>query len=356
MSSQIPVQENVTLAPFTTLKVGGKARFFVSARTEKEVLDAVRFAEINDLKMFVLGGGSNVLISDEGFNGLVLQVNLKGIEKSAAPDGKVLVTAQAGEDWDDFVAHCVNEDLQGIECLSGIPGFVGGTPVQNVGAYGQEVSETIERVRVFDRRSGEFLELTNADCGFSYRTSIFNSVYRDRFIVLAVTYALEKNGSPKIVYKDLQNFFGDRTPTLRETRDAVRRIRAEKAMLVRQGGLDAQSVGSFFKNPIVSKDVLRRIEKNLADEGVNDVPHFPVADNSIKIPAAWLIENAGFRKGFTKRRAGLSTRHTLALTNRGGASAREIVELKNEIQARVKEKFGIELVVEPVFVGFKDEC
>jgi UDP-N-acetylmuramate dehydrogenase len=341
------IEQNVPLAPLTTLKIGGAARFFVRAATENQVTEAFNFAAENGFEIFVLGGGSNVLIADEGFDGLVLQIALKGISVK-----ENLVTAQAGEDWDELVAFCVEKNLAGIECLSGIPGFVGGTPVQNVGAYGQEVSETIVSVRVFDRKSKEILELTNADCKFSYRTSIFNSTDQNRFIVLAVTYALEPDGEPQIVYKDLREFFGERRPTLPEARDAVRQIRAAKAMLVRQDGPDANSAGSFFKNPVVEAAEFEKIVEIAKGFGIENVPSFKAAEQSVKIPAAWLIEQSGFQKGYLKGRAGLSTRHPLALTNRGGATAREMLALKSEIQLKVKEKFGVELVPEPVFVGF----
>ncbi len=334
------------LAPLTTLKIGGAARFFVRAETENQVVAAFNFAEENGFDIFVLGGGSNLLVSDEGFDGLVLQIALRGISAK-----ENLVTAQAGEDWDAFCEFCVESNLAGVECLSGIPGLIGGTPVQNVGAYGQEVSETIMSVRVFDRKSKEILELTNADCKFAYRTSIFNSTDKNRFIVLAVTYRLDAGGEPKIVYKDLREFFGERRPTLRETREAVRMIRAEKAMLVRQGGADADSAGSFFKNPVVSNEQFQEMVKNFGDE---NVPGFKAGEESVKIPAAWLIEQSGFHKGYRVGNAGLSQKHTLALTNRGGATAREILLLKSEIQSKVKEKFGVELVPEPVFVGFSD--
>ena len=343
----IKIEENVLLAPLTTLKIGGAARFFVRAETENQVVEAFKFARENGFEIFVLGGGSNVLIADEGFDGLVLQIALQGISVK-----ENVVTAQAGEDWDEFVAFCVESNLAGLECLSGIPGLVGGTPVQNVGAYGQEVSETITSVEVFDRKSGEILRLSNADCKFEYRTSIFNSTDRNRFIVLAVTYELKTGGAPKIVYKDLREFFGEKNPTLHETREAVRQIRAEKAMLVRQGGTDADSAGSFFKNPIVETEKFEKISEIARRFGVENVPHFQAGKASVKVPAAWLIEQSGFHKGYTKGRAGLSRKHTLALTNRGDATAREILALKNEIQIKVKEKFGIELVPEPVFVGF----
>ena len=343
----LKIEENVPLAPLTTFKIGGAARFFVRAETEEQVTDAFNFAEEHGFDLFVLGGGSNVLVADEGFDGLVLQIALKGITVK-----ENLVTARAGEDWDEFAAFCVERNLAGVECLSGIPGSVGGTPVQNVGAYGQEVSETITDVRVFDRKSKEILQLSSADCKFAYRTSIFNSTDKNRFIVLAVTYALTPDGAPKIVYKDLREFFGDRRPSLLETRDAVREIRAGKAMLVRQGGADANSAGSFFKNPIVENEKFEHIAATARSFGVESVPCFKADERSVKIPAAWLIEQSGFQKGYLKGSAGLSTRHTLALTNRGGATAHEILELKSEIQAKVKEKFGVVLVPEPVFVGF----
>ena len=241
------IKENIELKNFTTLKIGGLARFFISAETEQDVIEAVAFAEENELEIFILGGGSNVLVSDNGFDGLVLQINLRGIEIVKEDEEKVMISAGAGEDWDEFTAFCIGKNLAGIECLSGIPGFVGGTPIQNVGAYGQEISETIKIVRVFDRKSKEILNLNNSDCKFSYRSSIFNTTEKNRFIVLSVTYELIKNGKPKIVYQDLMRVFDGKTPELRETREAVCRIRAEKAMLVRQGGPDSQSVGSFLK-------------------------------------------------------------------------------------------------------------
>ena len=212
--------ENYALAPLTTLKVGGAARFFVRAESENEIAEAVDFARKRDLPVFVLGGGSNVLISDNGFEGLVLKIANRGIE-FLREKNNASVTAQAGEDWDEFVRFCVKENLAGVECLSGIPGSVGGTPVQNVGAYGQEVSETIISVRVFDRQTERFLDLLNGQCGFAYRTSIFNTTEKNRYIVLAVTYALKLGGAPKIVYRDLQNYFGDTKPNLQETRNAV---------------------------------------------------------------------------------------------------------------------------------------
>lgn len=345
--TELLIQENIELAPLTTLRVGGAARFFVQAQTENQVIETVKWANQNEFPLFILGGGSNILVSDNGFDGVVLQICLKGIEIR-----ENVITAQAGEDWDEFVQFCVERNLQGIECLSGIPGFVGGTPVQNVGAYGQEVSETITKVRCFDRKTDEIVELSNTECEFSYRKSIFNSTQKNRFIVLSVTFNLNPNGEPKVVYKDLREFFGERKPNLAETREAVCQIRAKKAMLVRQGGFDSQSAGSFFKNPIVENEKFLRVVSIAQGLGIEYVPNFKSDESLVKIPAAWLIERAGFSKGYLKGNAGLSTKHTLALTNRGNATAQDILSLKDEIQTKVSEIFGIELKPEPIFVGF----
>ena len=341
------IEENVPLAPLTTLGIGGAARFFVRAETADDVVEALNHARENDLNVFVLGGGSNLLVSDDGFNGLVLQIALQGYDnlKLETRNSKP-ITAGAGEEWDRFVAHCVENNLAGVECLSGIPGFVGGTPVQNVGAYGQEVSETIVSVRCIDRLINEVVELSNADCGFSYRTSIFNSTERDRYIVLSVSYQLKLGGEPKITYKDLINVFDGKKPSLGEVRDAVLKIRREKSMVIDDADPNSRSAGSFFKNPVVEISKLEEIKQTH-----EDVPHFAFGDK-VKIPAAWLIESAGFHKGYALAGAGISTNHTLALTNRGNATAAEIIALKDKIQSAVAAKFDITLVPEPVFVGF----
>lgn len=343
----VTIQENISLAEFTTFKIGGKARFFVRATGETEIIEALKFAEQNDLEVFILGGGSNVLIADEGFDGVVLQIALRGISALTEKDEAVYVTTQAGEDWDEFVEFCVKNNLAGVECLSGIPGFVGGTPVQNVGAYGQEVSETIESVRVFDRKSKEILELTNADCKFAYRTSIFNTTSKNRFVVLAVTYALKQDGAPKIVYQDLQTFFGDRKPTLTETRQAVLKIRSDKSMVIDPKDINTKSAGSFFKNPLVSTEKYAEMCISWGDT----IPHYAVDAETVKIPAAWLIEKSGFQKGYVRGNAGLSTKHTLAIVNLGNASANDVLALKKEIQMQVKKRFDVELKPEPIFVG-----
>lgn len=345
------VEENISLAELTTLRIGGRAKFFAAAKSEDQVVEALNYAEEKNLETFILGGGSNVLIADGGFDGLVLQIALKGIDVERSGN-RTLVTANAGEDWDDFCKFCVERELQGIECLSGIPGFVGGTPVQNVGAYGQEVSETIVAVRVFDRTEKRISTLSNPDCGFAYRTSVFNTLQKNRYVVLAVTFALRRNGKPKIVYKELREFFGEKEPTLSEVRRAVLKIRALKSMVVDAFDPNSKSAGSFFKNPIISKEKFSEIEKRAALLGIKSVPFFKADDENIKIPAAWLIENSGFYKGFQKNNAGISSRHSLAVVNLGNASAKDVLELKNEIQKKVKELFDVELQPEPIFVGF----
>ena len=355
--------ENVLLAPLTTLKIGGPARFFVRARSEDQVSEAVIFAKARGLELFVLGGGSNIVVSDKGFDGLVLQIDESGMlddkDSNCAPSRPAGLRVEqlsgsrlrvgAGANWDEFVEFCVRNGLAGVECLSGIPGSVGGTPVQNVGAYGQDVSETIESVRCFDRDANEFVTLGNADCGFSYRRSIFNSAQRGRYIVLSVTYKLIPGGTPKIAYKDLKEHFAGRSPSLLEVREAVLTIRRSKSMVIDEADPNSRSVGSFFKNPIVEVKKLTEIsEKN----AFQSVPHFPAGSGTVKIPAAWLIENAGFHKGYTLGKAAISSKHSLALINAGGATAGDVIRLKDRIQAGVEDKFGIALEPEPIFVGF----
>lgn len=343
----VKIKENVLLAPLTTFKIGGPARYFAEVASEEDLAECLAFAAGQNQPIFVLGGGSNILVSDEGFDGLVIRIALSGVRVAAETDGGIELEAAAGEDWDGFVKYCVERGYAGVECLSGIPGSVGGTPVQNVGAYGQEVAGTIRQVRVFDLSSGDIVTMATADCGFSYRSSIFNTVSRDRYVVLSVTYGLEKNGRPMIVYRDLQERFAGQQPSLSETRSAVLTIRRSKSMVIDPSDPNSRSAGSFFKNPIVELEVYRAIAA-----GSESVPSFAVDASRVKIPAAWLIENAGFPKGFALGNAGISSNHSLALINRGGARAADIIALKDEIQSTVLAKFGINLIPEPIFVGF----
>ena len=348
------LRENVPLAPLTTLKVGGPARYFVEAESGEEIVSTLDYAASRQLPLFVLGGGSNLVVSDRGWPGLVLKISVKGIE-SYPESGKSFFRVAAGEDWDPFVAFAVAQNCSGIECLSGIPGATGGTPVQNVGAYGQEVSQTIASVDVVDRATGQGSTLSNQECHFAYRSSIFNASAAPRWIVTSVTFRLQPEGAPLLQYADLKAWFaGWKTPpTLGETRDAVRKIRLSKAMLIVPGDDDCRSAGSFFKNPVLSEDDLTALRQRHAgftsDAGP---PAYPAGDGKVKVSAAWLVERAGFSKGLARGPVGISSRHSLAIVNRGGATAADIIALQNEIENGVYEKFGVSLKAEPVFVGF----
>jgi UDP-N-acetylmuramate dehydrogenase len=347
-------REHVPLAAYTTLEIGGPARFFAEVGTENQVVEAFEFAEARNLPIFILGGGSNILVSDAGFDGLVLRMALRGIKQQAGD----AVVAAAGEDWDAFVRWCVEHGLAGIECLSGIPGSVGGTPVQNVGAYGQEVGEVIVSVCALDRTRRQVVTLSNQDCGFAYRTSIFNASQRERYVVLTVSYDLRTSGEPRVAYPDLVRHFADRSdpPSLGEVREAVLSIRGSKSMVIRPEDPNSKSAGSFFKNAFVTPDMVQKVEEVARRRGTLKrgelMPQYPMADGGVKLSAAWLIEHAGFAKGYARGRVGLSSRHTLALINRGGATAQELLDLMRDIQSAVRASFGVELIPEPVFVGF----
>ncbi len=346
----IEVQENVALGLLTTLGVGGSARFFVRARSADDVEEAAAFARGKGLALFVLGGGSNLLVSDRGWDGLVLQVGILGIE-GRSDQSQGVFDVGAGVDWDEFVACAVERNFSGIECLSGIPGSVGGTPVQNVGAYGQEVSGTVVSVMAFDLSENRVREMTAAECGFGYRASIFNTSQRGRYVILRVTYRLVSEGSPSLRYVDLQEYFAARggAPTLAGVREAVLNIRASKGMVLRAG--DPGSAGSFFKNPVLSASEHEELARRAAARGL-EVPSYPALESQRKISAAWLVENSGFRKGYVRGHAGISGKHALAIANLGGATAEEIVALKDEIQAGVEAAWGVRLEAEPVLVGF----
>jgi UDP-N-acetylmuramate dehydrogenase len=349
------VQENIALAPLTTLKIGGLARYFVAAKDAGEVREAVAWAREKNLPVFVLGGGSNLLIADAGWPGLVLKIAIAGIQRRPDLDeqGKTIFDVGAGETWDKFVSEAVRARCAGVECLSGIPGSAGGTPVQNVGAYGQEVSETIPSVQVLDLRDMQLRELCNEACQFGYRSSIFNKGEPGRFIVLSVAYALVPEGEPCFGYQDLKRHFNGwtTTPTLAETREAVRHIRAVKGMLITPGDRDCQSAGSFFKNPVLSEQEHEELTKRAAARRLS-VPSYPALESRKKVSAAWLVEHSGFAKGFGFGRVGISSKHALAIVNRGGATATEVLALKDQIQHRVEEIWDVRLEPEPVMVGF----
>jgi len=346
------IRENIPLAPFTTMQVGGPSRYFSEARTAAEVLEAVEFSREHKLPLFVLGGGSNLVVADRGWPGFTLKIGITGIEERAEA-GKAVFVVGAGEDWDRFVGYAVGRNCAGVECLSGIPGSVGGTPVQNVGAYGQEVAETIDSVLALDLASSRTVELRNRDCRFSYRTSIFNTSARGSYIILRVTYALTPDGDSHLQYADLKKYFAGWSlkPTLAEIRDAVRKIRAGKGMLIVPGDDDCRSAGSFFKNPVLASEPYDQLRARAASRGLR-MPSYPALDAQHKVSAAWLVEHSGFSKGDRFGAAGISRKHALAIINCGTATAADIVSLKTRIQERVREIWGIELHPEPVFLGF----
>ena len=333
------------LADLTTLRLGGPAARLVEARTEEELVARVREADAAGEPILLLAGGSNVVIADDGFPGTVVRVLTEGVER----DGGRL-SVQAGEPWDALVADCVSRGLAGIECLSGIPGSTGATPIQNVGAYGQQVSETITAVRVFDRERRVVAELGPDECGFSYRSSSFKRT-PGRWAVLSVSFELEREDlSRPIAYAELARALGvelgDRVP-LADAREAVLGLRRGKGMVVDPADPDSLSAGSFFTNPILEPDAFERLEAEA--EGI---PSFPEPDGRVKTSAAWLVERAGFGRGHgSPGPIMVSTKHSLALTNRGGGTTAELVALAREIAAGVRERFGVELVPEPVIVG-----
>jgi UDP-N-acetylmuramate dehydrogenase len=346
MANALKIAENVVLAPYTTFQIGGPARWFAEARDEEGIVAAVNFARERQLKLFVLGGGSNVLVEDTGFDGLVLHMVSSGIEQ-VEDQGTFAVAA--GEDWDNFVSFAVARNYGGTECLAGIPGTVGGTPIQNVGAYGQEVSSTIRLVRAYDLHSNSFVELQAAECQFAYRQSIFNTSQRSRYIVTRVFFALQHDAKPDLSYTDLKQYFNSaiNTPTLGKTAEAVRKIRDAKGMLLVPGEPDCRSAGSFFKNPIVPESALKQVAVALCIDA-ETIPRYPAANGNVKLPAAWLLEKAGFHKGYKLGPAAISNRHTLALTNRGGATSADIEALRDQIVNAIQARFGIHLEQEPI--------
>ena len=348
----IDIQENVPLATWTTFGVGGNARYFAVAFAEDEVPEALEFVQRHQLPFFVLGGGSNLLVSDNGFPGLVLRIAIGGIEQRQE-GARTIFRAGAGVQWDDLVARTVDANCAGLECLSGIPGSVGGTPVQNVGAYGQDVSETIARVEAIEIASARKVVFSRQECGFHYRRSRFNQQDAGRYILTYVEYALQPGGVQRLAYADLKRRFATTleagaTPSLEDVRQAVLDIRRGKGMVFDEADPDSHSAGSFFKNPVVSREEYERI----AATSAIPVPHFDAPEGRVKLAAAWLIEQSGVPRGFTLGKAGISRKHTLALTNRGDATAADIVRLKEHVERCVQDRFGIPLQPEPVLLGF----
>jgi len=347
-------RENVPLAPLTTLRLGGPARRLVDVSSEEEAIEEVRRADRAGEPLLVLAGGSNVVIADAGFPGLVVRVRFGGAR--ARRDGdRVELRLAAGEPWDAVVERAVGDGLAGVECLSGIPGSAGATPIQNVGAYGQEIAESVVSVSSYDRATGEIVELAPAGCGFGYRSSAFK---RDaRHLVLAVTIELRRtDASRPIRYPELARKLGVRpgaTAPLADVRAAVLELRRAKGMVLDPGDPDSVSAGSFFTNPVLAAGDFAALERRAAERlGTGAAPpRFPAPDGGVKTSAAWLIEHAGFGRGYGDGRVGLSRKHPLAIVNRGGGTTAELVELARTLRDGVRERFGVELSPEPVLVG-----
>jgi len=348
----------VPLGPLTTLGVGGPADEFVEVLTERDAIDAVREADTAGTPALVLGGGSNLLVADRGFAGRALRMAARGVTRTR--DGeRVAVTAQAGEPWDELVAACVAEGLAGVECLSGIPGLVGATPIQNVGAYGQEVADTVTAVRAWDRVAREVVTLPAARCGFAYRDSAFKSGAPGRHVVLAVTFALTPGGVASVRYGELSRALaGDAAPTLGRVREAVVALRRAKSMVLDPGDPESRSAGSFFTNPIVTAALADRVEADARATGAlregEAMPRFAAGDGRVKLAAGWLIERAGVGRGEAMGRAAVSKAHALALVARDGCTAAEVVALARSVRGRVRARWGVTLAPEPVLVGFAD--
>lgn len=346
------------IAPHTTMRVGGPAARLVVVETADELVDAVREVDDADEPLLVLGGGSNLVVADAGFEGTVVKVATRGVHVDSEDlCGGANVTVAAGEDWDGLVARAVEEGWSGVEALSGIPGSTGATPVQNVGAYGQEVAQTIARVRVFDRVDQQVRTMTSADCRFTYRHSLFKA--SDRYVVIDVMFQLILQSlSQPVRYADLATQLGvevgERVP-LAEAREAVLAQRRRRGMVLDAADHDTWSCGSFFTNPILTADAFGALQARVSDRLGADAPsppRYPGADGTAKTSAAWLIERAGFGRGFgMPGPAALSTKHTLAVTNRGGATASDVVALARRVRDGVRDAFGVTLVNEPVLVG-----
>jgi UDP-N-acetylmuramate dehydrogenase len=350
--SEPAVAERVSLSQYTTLELGGPAEYFVRVSDRAALIDALAWARARKLQVNLLGGGSNVVISDHGLPGLTIRLETRGVRSTRAAD-LVELHVEAGEPWDALVARAVADDLAGLECLSGIPGLAGATPIQNVGAYGQEVSQTIRQVELLDRDTLQVVTRSRDACGFGYRTSAFKAE-PERFIVLSVTFGLREHGAANIRYAELARALATPQPALSEVRAAVLALRRAKSMLIDPSDENRRSVGSFFLNPVVSAELAREVAARAVAAGViatgAELPEF-ATDGGVKLPAAWLIERSGFAKGFRTNHVGLSSRHALALVHHGGGTSEELVELARTLRDAVEVRFGVRLRPEPVLLG-----
>ncbi len=353
----LPLRERVALEPRTTMGVGGPARYWITADREHTVVAALAWAQEKKVPVTPLGSGSNVIVADRGIEGLVLQVAIDRLDaRPSKGSDEVLVDVGAGVQWDRLVGWAVQQGYAGIECLAGIPGLAGAAPIQNIGAYGQQVADCIQTVRVLDRTTGEAKEFSYEECQFDYRHSWFKGEAAERYIIVGLTLRLRSGGAPTVAYPELQQALttAGQPSNLASVRQQVLALRAAKSMLVDEDDPNRRSVGSFFVNPIVPTAVADRIDAATDTQSSPEaVPRFPAPANYVKLPAAWLIERAGFPKGTTRDRVGLSPRHSLAIVNRGGASAADIVTFGAEIRAQVYGRFGVALEVEPQLLGFE---
>lgn len=341
------VAENCPIASLTTFEIGGCARFLAQPSNDSEIMAALEWARPLGLEIYPLGGGSNILAADAPFNGVLIRPENSEIRVISEDDRQVIISAGAGVVWDDLVAHTVAHNWQGLECLSGIPGRVGASPMQNIGAYGQDVAQTICAVEAREIATGLAVTIAARDCAFSYRSSAFKTIWRGRFIITGVHYRLAKDGAPQLRYRDLTNYFQNApVPSLAEARQAVLEIRRAKSMLHDTNDPNHRCAGSFFTNPIVEQSLGQELSQRYAD-----MPTYPAEAGRCKVSAAWLIEHAGFPKGYRQGRARLSDKHVLCLVNDGGATAAEVMTLARTIQEGVYQKFGVRLVAEPNIIG-----
>lgn len=346
----LKIQENVPLAELTTFKIGGNARYFAEIKSIDELVEAFEWVKDKGLGYFILGGGSNTIFSDEDYLGLIIKMNIMGFEVIDEDESSSTIKVGAGEDWDETVKRTVDMNLSGMEALSGVPGNTGATPVQNIGAYGQEVKDTIDFVEVYDTKQNKVTKLSNEDCNFSYRDSIFKSSERGRYIICFVAFKLSKEQAEIPQYKDVINYFKDKNiinPSLQEIREAILEIRKSKFV----NPSIVPNAGSFFKNPTVTKEIAEKIMLKYPDIKLypEDTKIFPNPDGTYKLAAGWLIQEAGF-KGVEFEKVRIDPNHALVLENKGGATQKDLMDLVDKVRNKVFEVFEVELEIEPVMI------
>ena len=347
MPQDMELQGQIPLAPLTTLGLGGKAEFFVDIANITQLKELHDYCGEHNLCLTVLGGGSNALIPDEGMAGVVFRYGDRGITIVSEDSQSTVVDVGAGLPWDTLVHWSVTQGLWGLECLSGIPGWVGAAPIQNIGAYGAELADVLQSIEVFDLSDSSVVRMSASQLGLGYRESHLKRGWRGRYVVVSIQIQLSRQASPNLSYRDLQPLAAQAVPpTLSEIREHVLMVRSQKSMLADPEDPDAQSLGSFFVNPVVDSLGLKRIEDVANQEGFSEVPRHPAGDNW-KVPAAWLIERCGFKRGTRLGRVGISTKHALALIHLGGGTTSELLELATQIQERCLDVFGVSLEREP---------